>query len=149
MRDLIDIWVDVQTWLFETLVSPVLFNFGLMEWYEPAFNAVEIVMLGLVQIRLERYLGTRDDGGGWQHGRAAARRRLAPHGGGRLRTLRTRVLAARIALLVQLHELILAHRHLRYRRSALGDGIGDCRRVQLNGPHRIVVAGDHVFDAIR
>jgi sterol desaturase/sphingolipid hydroxylase (fatty acid hydroxylase superfamily) len=50
MRDLIDIWVDVQTWLFETLVSPVLFRFGLMEWYEPAFNAVEIFMLGIVQI---------------------------------------------------------------------------------------------------
>ena len=50
MRDLIDIWVGVQTWLFETLVSPVLFRFGLMEWYEPAFNAVEIFMLGIVQI---------------------------------------------------------------------------------------------------
>ena len=50
MRDLIDIWVGVQTWLFETLVSPVLFRFGLMEWFEPAFNAVEIFMLGIVQI---------------------------------------------------------------------------------------------------
>ena len=50
MRDLIDIWVGVQTWIFETLVSPVLFRFGLMEWFEPAFNAVEIVMLGIVQI---------------------------------------------------------------------------------------------------
>jgi sterol desaturase/sphingolipid hydroxylase (fatty acid hydroxylase superfamily) len=50
MRDLIDIWVGVQTWLFETLVSPLLFRFGLMEWFEPAFNAVEIFMLGIVQI---------------------------------------------------------------------------------------------------
>jgi hypothetical protein len=50
MRDLIDIWVGVQAWLFETLVSPVLFRFGLMEWFEPAFNAVEIFMLGIVQI---------------------------------------------------------------------------------------------------
>ena len=50
MRDLIDIWVGIQTWLFETLVSPVLFHFGLMEWFEPAFNAVEVVMLGVVQI---------------------------------------------------------------------------------------------------
>ena len=50
MRDLIDIWVGVQTWIFETLVSPLLFRFGLMEWFEPAFNAVEIVMLGIVQI---------------------------------------------------------------------------------------------------
>ena len=50
MRQIIDIWIGVQTWLFETLVSPVLFHFGLMEWFEPAFNAVEIVMLGIVQI---------------------------------------------------------------------------------------------------
>ena len=50
MRDLIDIWVGVQTWLFETLVSPVIFHLGLMEWYEPAFNAVELVMLGALQI---------------------------------------------------------------------------------------------------
>jgi sterol desaturase/sphingolipid hydroxylase (fatty acid hydroxylase superfamily) len=50
MRDLIEIWVGLQTWVFETLVSPLLFQFGLMEWFEPAFNAVEIVMLGIVQI---------------------------------------------------------------------------------------------------
>src|SRR5205085_290010 len=39
-----------QTWLFETLVSPLLFSLNLMEWFEPAFNAVEFVMLGVVQI---------------------------------------------------------------------------------------------------
>jgi sterol desaturase/sphingolipid hydroxylase (fatty acid hydroxylase superfamily) len=50
MRDLIDLWVGCQTWLFETVVSPVLFNLGLMEWYEPGFDAVEIVMLGVVQL---------------------------------------------------------------------------------------------------
>ena len=50
MRDLIDIWVGIQDWIFETLVSPLLFQLGLMEWFEPAFNAVEIVMLGIVQI---------------------------------------------------------------------------------------------------
>src|SRR5262245_6592081 len=50
MRDLIDIWVGIQTWLFETLVGPVLFHLGLMEWFEAAFNAVEVVMLGVVQI---------------------------------------------------------------------------------------------------
>ena len=50
MRDLIDIWVGVQDWIFETLVSPLLFQLGMMEWFEPAFNAVEIVMLGIVQI---------------------------------------------------------------------------------------------------
>jgi sterol desaturase/sphingolipid hydroxylase (fatty acid hydroxylase superfamily) len=50
MRDLIDIWVGLQTWIFETAVGPVLFEFGLMAWYEPGYNAVEFVMLGVVQI---------------------------------------------------------------------------------------------------
>ena len=50
MRDVIDLWVGVQTWLFETFVSPVLFSLNLMEWFEPAFNAVEFFMLGVVQI---------------------------------------------------------------------------------------------------
>ena len=50
MRELLDLWIAVQTWLFETFVSPVLFWSNLMEWYEPAFNAVEFVMLGTVQI---------------------------------------------------------------------------------------------------
>jgi len=50
MRQLLDIWIGTQTWIFETVVSPILFHLGLMEWYEPAFNAVEIVMLGVVQI---------------------------------------------------------------------------------------------------
>jgi len=50
VRPVIDLWVGVQTWLFETLVSPVLFSLNLMEWFEPAFNAVEFVMLGVFQI---------------------------------------------------------------------------------------------------
>jgi len=50
MRELLDLWIAAQTWLFETIVSPVLFWSNLMEWYEPAFNAVEFVMLGVVQI---------------------------------------------------------------------------------------------------
>lgn len=50
MRELTDLWVIAQTWIFETLVGPVIFHFGLMAWYEPAFNAVEFVMLGAVQI---------------------------------------------------------------------------------------------------
>src|SRR5690349_18449679 len=52
MRDLIDLWVDTQAWLFETFVSPVLFHFGLMAWYEPGYSAVEFVMLGVVQIAI-------------------------------------------------------------------------------------------------
>ena len=50
MRPLIDLWVDAQAWAFETFVSPLLYAADLMEWYEPAFNAVEFVMLGIVQI---------------------------------------------------------------------------------------------------
>ncbi|HEY2872172.1 MAG TPA: hypothetical protein VGJ56_09655, partial [Reyranella sp.] len=50
MRALVDLWVGAQTWAFETVVSPVLYALDLMEWYEAAFNAVEFVMLGLVQI---------------------------------------------------------------------------------------------------
>ncbi len=52
MRELIELWIGVQTWLFETLVSPILYRFNLMEWYEPAFNAVEFAMLGIVQIAI-------------------------------------------------------------------------------------------------
>ena len=50
MRALIDFWVAIQTWLFETFVSPVIYHFNLMEWFEPSFNAVEFFMLGVVQI---------------------------------------------------------------------------------------------------
>jgi sterol desaturase/sphingolipid hydroxylase (fatty acid hydroxylase superfamily) len=50
MRPLIDLWVGVQAWLFETFVSPALYALNLMEWYEAAFSAVEFVMLGMVQI---------------------------------------------------------------------------------------------------
>jgi len=52
MRRLLDLWIAVQTWLFETIVSPVLYRFNLMEWDEPAFNAVEFFMLGIVQIAI-------------------------------------------------------------------------------------------------
>jgi sterol desaturase/sphingolipid hydroxylase (fatty acid hydroxylase superfamily) len=50
MRDILDLWISVQTWIFETIVGPVIFKLGLMMWYEPAFNAVEIFMLGILQI---------------------------------------------------------------------------------------------------
>ncbi len=50
MRDFIDLWVGVQNWIFETTVSPLLFHFNLMEWFEPGYDAVEIVMLGVLQI---------------------------------------------------------------------------------------------------
>lgn len=50
MRGFLDTWIDAQAWLFDTIVGPGLYRLGLMEWYEPAFNAVEFVMLGMVQI---------------------------------------------------------------------------------------------------
>ncbi|MBM3643932.1 MAG: sterol desaturase family protein [Alphaproteobacteria bacterium] len=50
MQALTDLWIGVQTWIFETLVVPVIYGGGWMAWYEPAFNAVELVMLGCVQI---------------------------------------------------------------------------------------------------
>ncbi len=50
MRELADVWIAVQTFIFQTFVSPVIFHLGFMQWFESAFNAVEFVMLGLVQI---------------------------------------------------------------------------------------------------
>jgi len=47
---LLEGWIGVQNWIFETLVSPILFHFELMSWFEPAFDAVEFFMLGVVQI---------------------------------------------------------------------------------------------------
>ena len=50
MAELTDLWVGTQNWLFETFVGPVIFWLGQMAWYEPAYNAVEFVMLGVLQI---------------------------------------------------------------------------------------------------
>ena len=52
MRAAIDVRVTVQAWLFETFVSLVMYWGGGMEWYEPAFNAVEFFMLGVLQIAI-------------------------------------------------------------------------------------------------
>jgi sterol desaturase/sphingolipid hydroxylase (fatty acid hydroxylase superfamily) len=50
MGELTDLWVGAQNWLFETFVGPVIFWLGQMAWYEPAYSAVEFVMLGVLQI---------------------------------------------------------------------------------------------------
>jgi len=50
MQWLIDAWIAVQTRLFETFVGPVLFQLGFMDWFDDAFDAVEFVMLGVVQV---------------------------------------------------------------------------------------------------
>src|SRR5712671_6679648 len=57
-------------------------------------------------------------------------------------------LAARIAMFVELDKLILADRHLRYRGFTLDHGLGDHARVQLDGAHRIVIAGNDVIDPV-
>lgn len=50
MQGLIDIWVDVQSWILETVVHPLLFRFGYMTFFEDAPFVVETLMLGVVQI---------------------------------------------------------------------------------------------------
>ncbi|HTR87098.1 MAG TPA: sterol desaturase family protein [Reyranella sp.] len=56
MNALTEIWIAVQAWLFETFVSPVLFHFGLMGWFDEAFDAVEFFMLGVLQILVIAFL---------------------------------------------------------------------------------------------
>src|ERR1700742_2303770 len=73
MRGLLDIWIGIQNWIFETFVTPVLFRFGLMAWFEPAFNAVEFVMLGIAQIAIialvMRFVERRWGRSGWTDNR--------------------------------------------------------------------------------
>ena len=40
----------VQGWLFQSAVLPSLYALGLMDFAEPAFDATEFMLLGLVQI---------------------------------------------------------------------------------------------------
>src|SRR6185437_9731221 len=58
-------------------------------------------------------------------------------------------LASRIAGFVELHELVLAHGDGRYGLLALEDRIGNAGGIELDGPHGIVVARDHVIDPVR
>src|SRR6202035_2066785 len=57
-------------------------------------------------------------------------------------------LLARVARLIELDELVLADRDLGHRLLALEHRIGDAGGIQLDGAHGIVVARDHVIDAI-
>lgn len=47
---LIHLFVLVQTWTHETLVQPLLFAFGLMQLSEMAFDALEWVLIGAIEI---------------------------------------------------------------------------------------------------
>lgn len=45
-----DVWNGAQTWLFQTLVQPLLLSLGLGDWLEDGYAAVEVFMLGGLQI---------------------------------------------------------------------------------------------------
>src|SRR5579863_961008 len=79
--------------------------------------------------------------------RAAPYGSLLAHVG--LRTLpAARLFLARVTGLVELDELVLANGHLRHGLLALEHRVGDAGGVQVNGAHGVIVARDHVLDAI-
>lgn len=43
-------FVSVQAWLFETVVQPLMFAAGLMTYAEPAFDALEWVLIGAIEV---------------------------------------------------------------------------------------------------
>ncbi|PHK95332.1 fatty acid hydroxylase [Pseudoroseomonas rhizosphaerae] len=45
-----DLWFAGQGWLFETLVQPVLYALGLMEWAEDAFEWMDFALFGVLQV---------------------------------------------------------------------------------------------------
>jgi sterol desaturase/sphingolipid hydroxylase (fatty acid hydroxylase superfamily) len=45
-----DLFTAVHAWLFEALVQPVFYALGLMAYIEPAFTALEIVLIGVLEI---------------------------------------------------------------------------------------------------
>lgn len=47
-----ELFTTVHAWLFETLVQPVIFHLGLMVYLEPAFDALEITLIGILEIGL-------------------------------------------------------------------------------------------------
>ena len=52
MTWLFDRFTHIHAWLFEHLVQPTLFYFGLTSYAEIAFDAVETLLLGVLQIAL-------------------------------------------------------------------------------------------------
>ena len=45
-----DGWYSLNGWIFETLVQPALYAFGLMEWAEDAFEWIDFALFGLLQV---------------------------------------------------------------------------------------------------
>ncbi len=103
----------------------------------------------LLRVGLDQFLGALFGAGVGLDGTglAADGRGLLPgRGGAALRAARLRT---RLAFLVEFDEFVLADRHVRDRRTAFDHRIGDAGGVQLDGAHGVVVAGDHVADAVR
>jgi sterol desaturase/sphingolipid hydroxylase (fatty acid hydroxylase superfamily) len=44
------LFTAVHAWLFETLVQPLFYYLGLMAWIEPAFEGLEILLYGVLEI---------------------------------------------------------------------------------------------------
>lgn len=57
MQPLSDLWSGAQTWLFETVVQPVLYQAGGMDMLEEAYDGVEWFMAGVVEIALIALFG--------------------------------------------------------------------------------------------
>jgi sterol desaturase/sphingolipid hydroxylase (fatty acid hydroxylase superfamily) len=57
MSPLSDYWGSVQTWLFETLIQPLLYAGGGMAYLEQAYDGVEWFMVGMVEVALIATLG--------------------------------------------------------------------------------------------
>ena len=70
-------------------------------------------------------------------------------GGGAFGGAAARALLARIAVLVELDELVFAHGDGRSLRTAFDDRIGDAGGIQRDGAHGVIVAGDHVVHVVR
>jgi len=52
LETLSTLFTTVHAWLFETLVQPVLYFLGFMSYAEPAFEALEMALYGLLEIAL-------------------------------------------------------------------------------------------------
>src|SRR5690606_39400255 len=81
--------------------------------------------------------------------RTTTSRRLLLHGSGLTAAWGRRTCSRlRLALFVELDELVLARRHFRNSRTAFEHRIGDTFGVELNRTHGVVVAGNYVIDVI-
>jgi sterol desaturase/sphingolipid hydroxylase (fatty acid hydroxylase superfamily) len=47
---LLDLGVGFESWLFETLIQPIMFELGLMAYLDDAFDWLDVFLLGVVQV---------------------------------------------------------------------------------------------------